>query len=52
MWKMVLTSQFHDIIPGSSIDLVYQIRTRTTRMCWGQAQPAQPGAVSLLGASQ
>lgn len=24
LWKLVLTSQFHDIIPGSSIDLVYQ----------------------------
>jgi alpha-mannosidase len=24
MWKLVLTNQFHDIIPGSSIDLVYQ----------------------------
>jgi len=24
LWKRVLTNQFHDIIPGSSIDLVYQ----------------------------
>jgi alpha-mannosidase len=24
LWKLVLTSQFHDIIPGSSINLVYQ----------------------------
>ena len=24
LWKMVLTNQFHDIIPGSSINLVYQ----------------------------
>ena len=24
LWKIVLTNQFHDIIPGSSIDLVYQ----------------------------
>lgn len=24
LWKIVLTSQFHDIIPGSSINLVYQ----------------------------
>lgn len=24
MWKKILTNQFHDIIPGSSIDLVYQ----------------------------
>ncbi len=24
MWKIVLTDQFHDIIPGSSINLVYQ----------------------------
>jgi alpha-mannosidase len=24
MWKLILTNQFHDIIPGSSIDLVYQ----------------------------
>lgn len=24
MWKMVLTNQFHDIIPGSSIRLVYE----------------------------
>jgi alpha-mannosidase len=24
LWKLVLTNQFHDIIPGSSIDLVYQ----------------------------
>lgn len=23
LWKLVLTNQFHDIIPGSSIDLVY-----------------------------
>jgi alpha-mannosidase len=24
LWKLVLTNQFHDIIPGSSINLVYQ----------------------------
>jgi len=24
LWKLVLTSQFHDIIPGSSIQLVYE----------------------------
>jgi alpha-mannosidase len=24
LWKIVLTNQFHDIIPGSSINLVYQ----------------------------
>lgn len=28
LWKTVLTSQFHDIIPGSSIDLVYQDSTK------------------------
>ncbi|HVN15903.1 MAG TPA: alpha-mannosidase [Anaerolineales bacterium] len=28
MWKKVLTNQFHDIIPGSSINEVYQDSTR------------------------
>lgn len=36
-WKLVLTNQFHDIIPGSSIHWVYQDNARDIRAACGIA---------------
>ncbi len=47
LWKLLLLQQFHDILPGSSIALVYEdaardfaeIEARTTALCGGGPQP-------------
>ncbi len=50
MWKLVLTSQFHDIIPGSSIDLVYQDSNEHYQDVLGTGAALRNQAlVSLLG---
>lgn len=58
IWKEVLTLQFHDIIPGSSITQVYvetnAAHDRLLATCdqlqaeFATALPAQPGAVTLF----
>jgi len=58
IWKEVLTLQFHDIIPGSSITQVYietnAAHNRLLATCdqlqtdFSTALPAQPGAVTLF----
>lgn len=50
LWKLVLTSQFHDIIPGSSIDLVYQDSNVHYQDVLGSGAAMRNSAlVSLLG---
>lgn len=50
MWKKVLTNQFHDIIPGSSIDLVYQDSKEDYLNVLGSAASLRnQAAVALLG---
>ncbi|RPJ50629.1 MAG: alpha-mannosidase, partial [Chloroflexi bacterium] len=50
LWKLVLTNQFHDIIPGSSINLVYQDSNEHYQDVVGTtAALRNQAAVSLLG---
>ncbi len=50
LWKMVLTSQFHDIIPGSSINLVYQdSNTQYQDVLGSGAALRNQALVALLG---
>ena len=53
LWKLALTNQFHDIIPGSSIGEVYQDSTREYEFLLEQTQSiraaALPKAVLLPG---
>ena len=46
LWRVVLTNQFHDILPGSSITEVYE---RTERELTETAQAAQVLSEGLLG---
>jgi alpha-mannosidase len=50
IWKMVLTNQFHDIIPGSSIRLVYEDSDNHYQNVLGTAAGLRnQAAVALLG---
>lgn len=50
LWKLVLTSQFHDIIPGSSIRLVYEDSNAHYQTVLGTgAALRNQAAVALLG---
>ncbi len=50
LWKIVLTSQFHDIIPGSSINLVYQDSNAHYQEVLGKgSQLRNQAMVALLG---
>jgi alpha-mannosidase len=50
MWKIVLTSQFHDIIPGSSIKLVYDDSNEQYQEVLGTgANLRNQAVVALLG---
>jgi alpha-mannosidase len=50
MWKMVLTNQFHDIIPGSSITAVYEDSNEHYQDVMGSgANLRNQAMVSLLG---
>lgn len=50
LWKMVLTNQFHDIIPGSSIRLVYEDSNAHYQMVLDTAATLRDQAeASLLG---
>ncbi len=48
LWKMVLTNQFHDIIPGSSIDLVYQDSDRDYEEILSTGKALREHAASAL----
>ena len=47
LWKKLLINQFHDIIPGSSINLVYQ----TTHMEYEEVQTDCDSLIALAGQS-
>lgn len=50
LWKLVLTSQFHDIIPGSSINEVYQDSNKHYQEVLGTGTTLRNEAlISLLG---
>lgn len=52
LWKVVLTNQFHDILPGSSIQLVYDDAKRDYAMIERDGKALRADAVtSLLGKS-
>lgn len=48
LWKIVLTNQFHDIIPGSSITEVYQDAARHYNQVLSQGAALREDAVSAL----
>ncbi len=48
LWKIVLTNQFHDIIPGSSITLVYQDADRHYHQVLSQGAALRDKALSTL----
>jgi alpha-mannosidase len=52
IWKLVLTNQFHDIIPGSSINQVYQDSTADYEDVLSTAQQLRQHAVTALLGSQ
>ena len=47
-WKLVLTNQFHDIIPGSSIAEVYRDSTEDYRLVLGEAAALRDTALASL----
>lgn len=48
LWKLVLTNQFHDIIPGSSIGDVYQDSNKDYELVVSQAGELRDGALNAL----
>jgi alpha-mannosidase len=48
LWKLVLTNQFHDIIPGSSIGEVYQDSTKDYELVLSQAEELRLAALKNL----
>jgi alpha-mannosidase len=48
LWKLVLTNQFHDIIPGSSIGEVYQDSTKDYELVLSQAEKLRDSALKAL----
>jgi alpha-mannosidase len=48
IWKLVLLNQFHDILPGSSIDLVYQQTHREYNTCLEQCDRLVERATQAL----
>jgi len=48
LWKLVLTNQFHDIIPGSSIGEVYQDSTKDYELVLSQAEELRLAAMKNL----
>jgi alpha-mannosidase len=52
IWKLVLTNQFHDIIPGSSINQVYQDSTLHYEDVLSTARQLRQEAVAALIGSQ
>ena len=47
-WKQTLTNQFHDILPGSSIALVYKDMERDARMAMDAAEQVATDAAASL----
>jgi alpha-mannosidase len=50
-WKLLLTNQFHDILPGSSIDWVYKDAERELGAVIDTAEAITSGAVNKLAGS-
>jgi len=48
LWKLVLTNQFHDIIPGSSIGEVYADSTRDYELVLSEGQVLREKALQVL----
>jgi alpha-mannosidase len=48
LWEVLLTNQFHDIIPGSSIGEVYQDSTRDYELILSQAGELRDAALQML----
>jgi alpha-mannosidase len=48
LWKLVLLNQFHDIIPGSSINEVYKDSTRDYELVLGEAAGLRDTALQSL----
>ncbi len=48
LWKIVLLNQFHDILPGSSITLVYDDAHRQHAQVLEESQQIRDGALSRL----
>jgi alpha-mannosidase len=48
MWKHVLTNQFHDIIPGSSIKMVYEDSTADYEQILSEASGLRAQAINSL----
>ncbi|HEX6489099.1 MAG TPA: glycoside hydrolase family 38 C-terminal domain-containing protein [Candidatus Dormibacteraeota bacterium] len=52
-WKTLLVNQFHDILPGSSVDWVYEQAERELAGVVGEAEALAAGAIhALAGAGQ
>jgi alpha-mannosidase len=49
LWDIALLNQFHDILPGSSIDLVYQDSAAEYAAFFAQAQALKGDLVTALG---
>ena len=47
-WELLLTNQFHDILPGSSIMLVYQVAEEEYGQIQARVKAVQEGAMSYL----
>ena len=50
LWRAFLTNQFHDILPGSSITLVYQDTTRDHERIRRAGEKLRAGALKALAA--
>jgi alpha-mannosidase len=48
LWKIVLLNQFHDILPGSSITLVYEDSARQYAQVLSEAAKLRDGALAAL----
>lgn len=49
-WRIVMTNQFHDILPGSSINEVYAVADEDYARARALAGTARDGAITHLGA--
>jgi alpha-mannosidase len=47
-WELLLTNQFHDILPGSSISLVYEVAEEEYRQIQARMGTVQQGAMRHL----
>ncbi|MBN1344037.1 MAG: alpha-mannosidase [Phycisphaerae bacterium] len=51
LWKTLLTNQFHDILPGSSIQAVNEEAVKTFDRCIAETETLSAAALAKLGAT-